>query len=51
MFVDSALTSEHSISAAIQAYREAGCDEFVLVPCGSSPDQLTMLAKVVKNLG
>jgi len=51
MFAGSALTSEDAVTAAVAAYQEAGADELVLVPCSSSPDQLTQLAKVVKDLG
>ena len=50
MFADSALTSPEGVVAAAEAYREAGADEFVLVPCGSAGDQLSLLADVVDKL-
>lgn len=42
-----ALTDERMLSATIDGYREAGCDELILVPCYADPEQVDLLAKVV----
>ncbi len=48
-FVDATLTTEQAVREAVEGYRRAGCDELVLIPCTSRPEQLQLLAAVVKE--
>ncbi|TCK22220.1 LLM class flavin-dependent oxidoreductase [Pseudonocardia endophytica] len=43
-----ALTSPDAIREARDAYAAAGCDELVLLPCSSDPDQLELLGDVLE---
>ncbi|MDQ4129733.1 MAG: LLM class flavin-dependent oxidoreductase [Actinomycetota bacterium] len=47
MIADSALRSAEAITGAIDAYAQAGVDEFVLDPSVSAPEQVDLLAEVV----
>lgn len=47
MVADSALTSPDAIRGALEAYAEAGADEFILSPGVSDPEQVDLLAEVV----
>ena len=38
------MTSEAKVAAGIRAFAEAGCDELILFPCHSDPEQLERLA-------
>jgi alkanesulfonate monooxygenase SsuD/methylene tetrahydromethanopterin reductase-like flavin-dependent oxidoreductase (luciferase family) len=44
--VASAATDEDTVRQYIQAFEEAGCDEFFLFPCSADPDQVDLLAEV-----
>jgi len=41
----SVLTDAPSLRAAVHRYEEAGCDELILMPCLSDPDQVDRLAE------
>ncbi len=47
MIADSALRSPEAIRDTIDAYAEAGVDEFILDPTVSDPEQVDLLAEVV----
>jgi alkanesulfonate monooxygenase SsuD/methylene tetrahydromethanopterin reductase-like flavin-dependent oxidoreductase (luciferase family) len=42
-----AATDEESVRNAVTAFDEAGCDELILFPCSSDPEQVDLLAEVV----
>jgi alkanesulfonate monooxygenase SsuD/methylene tetrahydromethanopterin reductase-like flavin-dependent oxidoreductase (luciferase family) len=44
------LTTPQQIAAQVRGYAEAGCDELVLLPAVSDPDQVDRLAQVVTSL-
>jgi len=46
MVVQSALTTEDAVKAAIVAFRDADCDELVLAPCDSDLGQVDALAGI-----
>jgi hypothetical protein len=39
-----ALTDTAAVHDAVAAYAEAGCDELILAPCSSDPEQVHLLA-------
>ncbi|MFF1902825.1 LLM class flavin-dependent oxidoreductase [Kitasatospora sp. NPDC058218] len=45
----SALTTPEAVREAVAGYRQAGCDELVLIPCSTELRQLDLLAAVVKE--
>lgn len=47
MIANSALRSAEAITGAIDAYAQAGVDEFILDPTVSEPEQVDLLAEVV----
>jgi alkanesulfonate monooxygenase SsuD/methylene tetrahydromethanopterin reductase-like flavin-dependent oxidoreductase (luciferase family) len=47
MMVDSALTSEDAVRAAVSTYEQAGCDELILIPCSADPRQVELLREAV----
>ncbi len=42
----SAATDEETVKNYIQGFEEAGCDEFILLPCNPDPGQVDLLAEV-----
>jgi hypothetical protein len=40
----SAATDEDTVRACIQGFEQAGCDELVIFPTSSDPDQVDLLA-------
>lgn len=44
-----ALTDAPAVHEAIAAYEHAGCDELLLFPCSSDPEQVRLLAAVVRQ--
>ncbi len=44
MIAASALTTADQVRETVAAFADAGCDEFLLVPCSPDPDQVTLLA-------
>lgn len=48
MIAGSALRSAEAIRGALQAYEDAGLDELILDPTVSDPDQVDLLAEVVR---
>lgn len=47
MIADSVMRSEEEIAGAVQAFEEAGVDEFILDPTVGDPAQVDLLARVV----
>lgn len=47
MIVAGAAKSEEAIQGQVAAYEEAGCDELILCPSSSDPDQVDLLADAV----
>ncbi|MCW2569903.1 MAG: hypothetical protein JWN54_4000 [Mycobacterium sp.] len=43
VMVDSALTTADAVRDTASAYKDAGCDELILVPCSADPRQLELL--------
>lgn len=43
--VQSAAVDADSVKGALAAFEEAGCDELILFPCSSDPDQVDLLAE------
>jgi alkanesulfonate monooxygenase SsuD/methylene tetrahydromethanopterin reductase-like flavin-dependent oxidoreductase (luciferase family) len=41
---ESAATDAETVNQYVSAFEQAGCDELVLFPCGSDPEQATLLA-------
>ncbi len=48
MIAGSAATDAETVSQYIQAFSEAGCDELVLFPSTSEPDQVDLLADAIR---
>jgi alkanesulfonate monooxygenase SsuD/methylene tetrahydromethanopterin reductase-like flavin-dependent oxidoreductase (luciferase family) len=48
--VEGLLTTPQQIAAQVRGYAEAGCDELVLLPTSSDPQQMDRLAEVVSGL-
>ncbi|GLZ08647.1 monooxygenase [Actinomadura sp. NBRC 104412] len=46
--VASSLTSPAAVQDAVAAYAEAGCDELLLFPCDPDPEQVGLLAEVLR---
>ena len=44
-----ALTDAGSIQRAVSGYEAAGCDELILYPCSPDPQQVSLLADVVRT--
>lgn len=44
----SALTDAAAIRDAVTAYEQAGCDEVVLFPCNPDPEQVRLLADIIR---
>jgi alkanesulfonate monooxygenase SsuD/methylene tetrahydromethanopterin reductase-like flavin-dependent oxidoreductase (luciferase family) len=44
MIADSTPTDPEQVQGAISAFESIGCDELVLFPCSSDPEQVTLLA-------
>jgi hypothetical protein len=44
-----ALTDPGSIQRAVSEYEAAGCDELILYPCSPDPQQVSLLAEVVRT--
>lgn len=44
-----ALTDADAIREAVGAYEQAGCDELVLFPCSSNPEQVRLLADALRE--
>ncbi|GAA3719329.1 LLM class flavin-dependent oxidoreductase [Nonomuraea antimicrobica] len=42
-----AITDEARLAEVVAGYRDAGCDELILVPCHADPEQVDLLAKAV----
>lgn len=48
--VDGLLTSAQDIAQLVRGYEQAGCDELVLLPAHSAPEQLDRLAEALAGL-
>lgn len=44
MVAGHAAIGERGVAAAVAAFREAGCDELVFVPCSSGAEQVRLLS-------
>ena len=44
----SAAVSEEMVRGYVAAFEQSGCDELILIPSSSEPDQVTLLAEAVK---
>lgn len=47
MVAEHAAVGERGVAAAVAAFREAGCDEVVFVPCSSGTEQVRLLSETV----
>jgi alkanesulfonate monooxygenase SsuD/methylene tetrahydromethanopterin reductase-like flavin-dependent oxidoreductase (luciferase family) len=43
-----AATDETKIRQAVRTFADAGCDELILLPCDGDPEQVNLLADVIK---
>jgi alkanesulfonate monooxygenase SsuD/methylene tetrahydromethanopterin reductase-like flavin-dependent oxidoreductase (luciferase family) len=43
--ISSAATDAHTVRSYIEAFADAGCDEFFLFPCSPDPEQVDLLAE------
>lgn len=48
-FAVNAVTDADAVRNAIAAYEDAGCDELILFPCSPDPQQVRMLAAVIRH--
>jgi hypothetical protein len=48
--VEGLLTTPQAVAAQVRGYAEAGCDELVLLPAVTDPEQADRLADVVGRL-
>lgn len=46
MIADSAATDADTVRQYLQGFEQAGCDELVLFPCSTDPEQVDLLAEV-----
>jgi hypothetical protein len=47
MIASSAATNAETVNQYIQGFSDAGCDELILIPSSSDPDQVDLLADVL----
>jgi alkanesulfonate monooxygenase SsuD/methylene tetrahydromethanopterin reductase-like flavin-dependent oxidoreductase (luciferase family) len=45
MIIDTAATDADTVRSYIEAFTDAGCDEFFLFPCSADPEQVDLLAE------
>lgn len=45
MIADSAATDPDTVGQYVQSFAGAGCDELILFPCSTDPEQVDLLAK------
>lgn len=46
MIADSAATDEDTVRQYLQGFADAGCDELIMFPCSTDPEQVDLLAAV-----
>jgi hypothetical protein len=51
MIASSAATNAETVNQYIAGFSDAGCDELILIPSSSDPDQVDLLADVLDSPG
>jgi hypothetical protein len=47
MLIDWAAKGEDAVKERVDAFRQVGCDELIMIPCSTDPGQVDKLAATV----